>query len=81
MTTDEEEEVYRIGSLVTLNFKGLKGCNPVMGADKIKEAVKESLLKKYDVEPEELEKKLQDFKKKFRAFGTHCYVHILKQEM
>lgn len=81
LTTDEEEKAYRIGNLATLNFKDMEGCNPVMATVKVKEAVKESLIKKYDMEPEELEKKLEDFKKKFRAFGTHCYIHALKEKM
>ena len=81
LTVDEEKKVYRIGSLTTLSFKDLKGCNSVMCTDKIKEAVKDSLLKKYDVESEELDKKFPDFKKKFRSFGIHCYIHILKQKI
>ena len=81
LTTDEEKKVYRIGNLATLNFKDLEEYNPVMIAAKAKEAVKESLLKRYDVDPEELEKKLEDFKKKFRGFGTHCYIHALKEKI
>lgn len=81
LITDEDEKVYRIGSLASLNFKELEGYNPVMAAAKVKEAVKESLLKKYNVEPKELEKNLEDFKKKFRAFGTHCYIHALREKM
>ncbi len=81
LTTDEEEKICRIGNLATLHFKDLEGCNPVMAAAKVMEAVKKSLLKKYDVEPEEVEKKLEGFKKKFRAFGTHYYIHVLREKM
>jgi len=81
LTTDEEEKLYRIGSLATLNFNDLEGCNPVMATAKVKEAVKESLLKRYEVKPEELEKLLESFKKKFRAFGTHCYIRALKEKI
>ena len=81
LTVDEENKVYRLGNLATLDFKDLQGCNPVMAAVKIKEAVKEVFLKKYEVKPDELEKKLDKLKKKFRTFGTHCYVRTIKQKM
>lgn len=81
LITDEDEKVYRIGNLATLSFKELEGYNPVMAAAKVREAIKESLLKKYALEPEGLEENLEDFKKKFRAFGTHCYIHTLREKM
>ncbi|NOX96753.1 MAG: hypothetical protein GXO98_01555 [Nitrospirae bacterium] len=81
LTTDEEEKLYKVGDLATLSFKDLEGYNPVMATAKVKEAVKESLLKRYDVKPEELEKELEGFKKKFRAFGTHCYIRALKEKI
>lgn len=81
LTVDEDNKVYRFGDLATLDFKELEGCNPVMAATKIKEAVKETLLKKYEIKPDELEEKLDELKKKFRTFGTHCYIRVLKQKM
>lgn len=81
LTVDEENKVCRFGNLATLDFKDLEGCNPVMAAAKIKEAVKEVFLKKYEVKPDELEKKLEELKKKFRTFGTHCYIRTIKQKM
>jgi len=81
LTTDAEKKTHQIGNLATIHFQDLEGHNPLMAAAKIRAAVKEALLKKYDVKPEELEEKLEEFKKKFRAFGTYCYVNILKQRM
>ncbi len=81
LTVDEENKVYRFGNLATLDFKDLEGCNPVMAAAKIKDAIKEVFLKKYEIKPDELEKKLEELKKKFRTFGTHCYVRSIKQKM
>ncbi|MCK4261604.1 hypothetical protein KAX00_00685 [bacterium] len=81
LTVDEENKVYRFGNLTTLDFKDLEGCNPVMAATKIKEAIKDVLLKKYEVESDELEKRLEELRKKFRTFGTHCYVRSIKQKM
>ncbi len=81
LTVDEENKVYRFGNLATLEFKDLQGCNPVMAAIKIRDAVKEVFLKKYQIKPDELEKKLEELKKKFRTFGTHCYVRAIKQKM
>jgi len=76
---DEAERVYNIGNIASLNFKSIEKSSTVMVTNKVKEVIKEALLKKYKITSKELDEEISKHDKKIKSLATRCYIHILKQ--
>ncbi len=78
---DEAARTYNIGNITSLDFKSMEKSSTVMVASKVKEVIKEALLKKYKITSEELDEEISKHDKKIKSLATRCYIHILKQRM
>ncbi len=74
---DEAAHIYKIGNIASLDFKSMEKCSTVMATSKVKEAIKEALLKKYELTPEELNEEIAKHEKKIKSLAIRCYIHLL----
>ncbi len=78
---DEAGCLYNIGNIASVDFKSMEKSSTVMATSKVKGAIKEALLKKYKITPEELDKEISKHDKKIKSLATRCYIHVLRQRM
>ena len=78
---DEAAHIYKIGNIASLNFKPMEKCSTIMATGKVKEAIKEAFLKKYELTADELNKEIDKHDEKIKSLATRCYIHVLRQRI
>ncbi len=76
---DTQEQKYKLGDLLILDFKDFKNENPHIAANKLKQHFKKVLLSKFSLENGEIEEIFGRTEHKFKEFGRKIFIRNMQQ--